>query len=68
MNFLDEIFNYFVPPVRPLETHHIKPYFETKIIKAKNIDTGEDVWLEMPMSQVDLRRLKDTRVHGGDSL
>lgn len=68
MNFLDEIFNYFVPPVRPPETQYIKPYFETKIIKAKNIDTGEDVWLEMPMSQVDLRRLKDTRVHGGDSL
>jgi hypothetical protein len=66
MNFLDDILNFFVPPVIATPPPP-KPYFETKMVKSRNIDSGETVWLEMPMSQIDLRRLKDERVHGGDS-
>jgi len=61
--FIDEIIDYFTPPA-PTPRIPPKPYFETKMIEARNIDSGETVWLELPVSQ---RRLRDERVHGGDS-
>jgi hypothetical protein len=67
MNYFGYIFDYFVPPEYPPHDH-IKPDFSTKIVKAKNIDSGEDVWLEMPVSPFDVRRLKDARVHDGNSV
>ena len=53
--FFQGVLNLLAPLPEPPPKTNTKPYFKTKMVLAKNIESGENVWLEMPVNQVDLR-------------
>jgi len=62
--FFDGILNFLTPlPTPPVKTN-IQPFFETKMILARNIESGEHVWLEAPVTHVDLRTRKTSHTDG----